>query len=156
MEKSDSTTDQSGAITPYNVFPKILNGDLPASFVYKDEWVTAFMDTQPVTPGHVLVIPNKPASCLAELDPEYGKYMFKTAQQVAAALRASDIPCEAVNLILADGVKAGQTVFYLHLHVIPRFEGDGFGMHFPPNYHERPAREDLDTNAEKISTLLEI
>lgn len=114
------------------------------------------MDVQPITPGHVLVIPNKPASCLAELDPEYGARMFQTAQQVAAAIRASEIPCEAVNLILADGVEAGQTVFYIHLHVIPRFKGDGFGIQFPPDYHERPAREDLDNFATQITTQLHL
>ncbi len=156
MEKSDPVQNQGEAITPHNVFPKILNGELPASFVYKDEWVTAFMDVQPITPGHVLVIPNKAASCLAELDPEYGAQMFRIGQQVAAAIRHADIPCEGVNLVLADGVAAGQTVFYLHLHVIPRFNGDGFSMQFPPNYHERPAREELDTFAAKITTQLDI
>ena len=154
MEKSDPVENQGESITPYNVFPKILNGELPASFVYKDELVSAFMDVQPITPGHVLVIPNKPATTLAELDPEYGARMFQAAQQVAAAIRKADIRCEGVNLILADGAQAGQTVFYLHLHVIPRFEGDGFDIQFPADYNHRPSRDELETYAASIKSEL--
>lgn len=108
------------------------------------------MDVQPVTPGHVLVVPNKPATTLAELPPDYGARLFQVAQSVAAAIRRSNLRAEGINLFLADGVAAGQTVFYVHLHVIPRFEDDGFGIQFPPNYHERPGREELDSNAEAI------
>ena len=152
MEKSDPVENQGESITPYNVFPKILKGELPASFVYKDEWVSAFMDVQPITPGHVLVIPNKSAATLAELDAEYGARMFQVAQQVAAAIRNSDLRCEGVNLILADGAPAGQTVFYMHLHVIPRFKGDGFGIQFPENYNDRPHRDELERYAQTIQS----
>ncbi|MGR8949793.1 MAG: HIT family protein [Gammaproteobacteria bacterium] len=138
------------------MFPKILKGELPASFVHRDEWVSAFMDVQPVTPGHVLVVPNKAASTLAELDPEYGARMFQVAQAVAASLRESQLSTEGINLFLADGVAAGQTVFYPHLHVIPRYHGDGFGIQFPPDYNERPPREELEKNAELISVGLHL
>ena len=150
MEKSDSVAKQGESINAYNVFPKILNGEIPASFVYRDEWVSAFMDVQPVTPGHVLVVPNIAASNLAELPVEYGGRIFEVAQSVAASLRKSELRCAGVNLFLADGVAAGQTVFYLHLHVIPRFDGDGFGIKFPPEYGQRPPRSDLDRYADLI------
>lgn len=150
MEKSDSVENPDELITPYNVFPKILNGELPASFVYRDEWVSAFMDVQPVTPGHVLVVPNVKAASLAELPPEYGARMFQLGQSIAASIRKSNLKSDGVNLFLADGVAAGQTVFYLHLHVIPRFEGDGFGMQFPPDYNQRPERDELEDNASLI------
>ena len=150
VEKSDSAESQGESITPHNVFPKILNGEIPASFVYRDELVSAFMDVQPVTPGHVLVVPNVAASTLAELPPEYGGRMFEIAQTIAASIRQSNLKSEGINLFLADGVAAGQTVFYLHLHVIPRFKGDGFGMQFPPDYHQRPERSELDQNADII------
>ena len=150
MEKSDSVENPDESITPYNVFPKILNGELPASFVYRDEWVSAFMDVQPVTPGHVLVVPNVKAASLAELPPEYGARMFQLGQSIAASIRKSNLKSDGVNLFLADGVAAGQTVFYLHLHVIPRFEGDGFAMQFPPDYYQRPERDELEDNASLI------
>ena len=156
VEKSDSAESQGESITPHNVFPKILNGEIPASFVYRDEWVSAFMDVQPVTPGHVLVVPNVAASTLAELPPEYGGRMFEIAQTIAASIRQSNLKSEGINLFLADGVAAGQTVFYLHLHVIPRFKGDGFGLQFPPDYHQRPERSELDQNADMIRIGLQV
>lgn len=135
-------------------FCKILSGDLPASVVYKDDLCWAFMDTQPVNPGHVLVIPTRHAASLGELDQESGPHMFRTAQRVAQALRESDLRCEGINLFLADGAVAGQEIFHVHLHVLPRYTGDGFGFKFGPHYGRRPPREDLDRAAEQIRTRL--
>ena len=88
------------------------------------------MDIFPVNPGHVLVIPTSHSAFLAELDPEAGAELFRVAQRVAAALRRSDPRCEGVNLFLADGEAAGQEIFHVHLHVIPRQRGDGSGFRF--------------------------
>jgi diadenosine tetraphosphate (Ap4A) HIT family hydrolase len=112
------------------------------------------MDTQPVNPGHVLVIPTRHAAGLAELDQESGPHMFRTAQRVAQALRKSDLRCEGINLFLADGAVAGQEIFHVHLHVLPRYAGDGFGFKFGPHYGRRPPREDLDQAAKQIRTQL--
>ena len=137
------------------IFCKILAGSAPASIVYRDEWVTAFMDIQPVTPGHLLVIPNQHTPDLASVDAETGAQMFKVGQRLAAALRQSGIPCEGVNLHLSDGQVAGQEVGHTHLHVIPRFAGDGFGLKMPPNYRgSQPAREQLEETAGKIRGVL--
>ena len=121
-----------------------------ASIVFKDDRVTAFMDIQPVNPGHVLVVPNHHAAYLADLDSETGGHMFQVAQRVAAAIRQIDVRCEGVNLFLADGEAAGQDVFHVHLHVIPRYAGDGFGLKFGPEYNQLPTRESLDGVADKI------
>lgn len=111
------------------VFCGILAGNLPASVVTRDAGCTAFMDIQPVNPGHVLVVPDQHAATLADLPEETGTRLFRTAQQVAAALYGSGLRCKGVNFLLADGEAAGrQEVFHVHLHVIPRFEGDGFGL----------------------------
>ena len=112
------------------------------------------MDIQPVNPGHVLVVPNRHATFLADLDPEDGVRMFRVAQQVASALRARGVRCEAVNLFLADGEAAGQDVFHVHLHVIPRYRGDGFGLRFSPAYGTRPPRAELDRIARQIGDAL--
>ena len=93
----------------------------------------AFMDIQPVNPRQVLVVSIRHAAYLSDLDGSTGGRMFQVAQKVAAALRASGIRCEGVDFFLADGVVAMQEVFHTHLHVIPRFERDGFG----PKYGER-------------------
>jgi len=132
------------------IFCDILAGKLPSSIIFKDDLCWAFMDIQPVNPGHVLVVPTYHAPFLAELDEESGARMFGMAQHVAKALRHSGLRCEGVNLFLADGEVAGQEVFHVHLHVIPRYAGDGFGFRFGPGYGHRPARAELDAVAVKI------
>ena len=136
------------------IFCAIVAGRAPASIVYRDETCAAFMDIQPVNPGHVLVVPNRHAASLADLDAETGMRMFGIGQQVAAALRASGLRCEGVNLFLADGEAAGQEVFHLHLHVIPRYRGDGFGLRFGPANRTRPPRPELDRIAGQIGDAL--
>ena len=136
------------------IFCAILSGQLPSSRVYEDEVCTAFMDIQPVNPGHVLVVPNRHVTDLAELDEATGRHLFKVAQYAAAALRRSGLKCEGVNLFLADGEAAGQEVFHIHLHVFPRYKGDGFGLKFGPAYFEKPDRGQLDAVAEKIKAAL--
>jgi len=135
-------------------FCDILAGKLPSSILFRDDVCCAFMDIQPVNPGHVLVIPTRHASSLAELDEESGARMFRTAQRIARAVKRSGIKCEGINLFLADGAVAGQEVFHVHLHVVPRYAGDGFGLRFGPDYGNRPGRAALDEMADKIRTVL--
>ena len=132
------------------VFCKIIQGVAPASVVYSDEKVLAFLDIQPVNPGHVLVIPRAHAKDLSELDSEVGGQMLKVAMVVAEGLRRSGVKCEGVDLFLADGEAAFQEVFHVHLHVIPRFRGDGFGLKLGPSYGIKPERKELDRVAEQI------
>jgi histidine triad (HIT) family protein len=137
------------------IFCRILAGDAPGSFVYRDDHVAAFMDIQPVNPGHVLVIPIRHAAFLADIDADTAAAVMRAGQRVAAAIRASGVRCEGVNLFLADGEAAMQEVFHVHLHVFPRFPGDGFGLHFAPEYHtRRPAREELDRTAVSLREAL--
>ena len=145
---------QRGGFDPHTVFADILAGKLPASFIYRDDDVAAFMDMQPINPGHVLVIPTQAAASLAELDPDVGAQMFRVGQRVAAAIRASDLKCAAVNLFLADGADGGQTVFHVHLHVFPRYRGDGFGWSLPARYYSSPARAELERIAEQLKCKL--
>lgn len=132
------------------IFCRIVKGVESASIVYSDERIMAFMDIQPVNPGHVLVIPKTHAAQLSELDPELGAYMFKVAMRVAGALRQSGVKCEGINLLLADGKAASQDIFHVHLHLVPRFRGDGFGMRLGPNYGVKPNRKELGEVAERI------
>lgn len=132
------------------IFCDIVAGKLPSSIIFRDDLCCAFMDIQPVNPGHVLVVPADHASCLAELDEESGAHMFRVAQRIAKAIRNSGIKCEGINFFLADGEAAGQDVFHVHLHVLPRYTGDGFGLRFGPDYGNRPGRAELDRIADKI------
>lgn len=135
------------------IFCRILNGELPASFVYRDDRCAAFMDIQPVNLGHLLVIPVRHAAHLADIDADAAADLMRVAHGAAAALRASGLPCEGVNFFLADGEAAMQEVFHVHLHVFPRFRGDGFGLKFSPEYYKRrPQRSLLDEQAANLAS----
>ncbi|MEU4526326.1 HIT family protein [Amycolatopsis sp. NPDC024027] len=108
------------------VFCAIGSGQAPAAFVHEDDDFVAIVDLRPVTTGHLLVLPRAHHADLASLPASAGARMFTIAQELAAALRRTDLQCEAINLFLADGKAAGQEIPHVHLHVIPRFAGDGF------------------------------
>jgi histidine triad (HIT) family protein len=126
------------------LFCKILAGELDGTMIFQDQICTVIMDIQPINPGHLLVIPNQHIPDLASLPPETGKHIFAVGQKMAAALRQSSVQCEGINFFLADGKAALQEVFHFHLHIIPRFEGDGFGFQFSPRYAELPTRDELE------------
>jgi histidine triad (HIT) family protein len=136
------------------VFCRILEGSEAASFVFRDERCAAFLDIQPVNPGHLLVVPIAHAPHLAELDPETTAHLMRVARELAGAMRASGLRCEGVNLFLADGEAAMQEVMHVHLHVLPRYPGDGFGLRFGPEYGRKPPRQELDDDARRIRAAL--
>ena len=130
------------------VFCAIVAGQAPASRVYEDDRVLAFLDIRPVNPGHTLVIPRRHYAFLAELSEADGARLFVIAQRVAAAIRRSRVRCEGINLFLADGEVAFQEVFHCHLHVLPRFAGDAFRIN--ADWSVSPARAELDTIAKRL------
>lgn len=113
---------------PDCIFCKIIGGKAPAEFVYQDDQVVAFMDINPVTPGHLLVVPKFHAADLTHVPDTFASRILPAAGRLITALKQSGLRCDAVNLFMANGVAAGQSVFHTHLHVIPRFSGDGFGL----------------------------
>lgn len=132
------------------VFCKTIDGRATESLVYSDEKVIAFLDIQPVNPGHVLVIPRQHAAGLSDLDEETGAHIFKVAMRITNALKYSGVRCDGVNLLLSDGAAAFQEIFHVHMHVIPRFEGDKFHFSFGHAYGLKPERTELDAVAAKI------
>jgi histidine triad (HIT) family protein len=129
------------------VFCEIIAGRGESSLVYEDEHVVAFMDIRPLTPGHVLVVPRSHADYLEDLDEDLGASLFRAGHRLARALRRSGLPCDGVNLFLADGEAAFQEVFHVHLHVLPRTPGDGFRIKAA---WRRPDRGELDLAAAKV------
>jgi diadenosine tetraphosphate (Ap4A) HIT family hydrolase len=130
------------------VFCEIVAGRAPASYAYEDDRVVALMDVAPVNPGHVLVVPRLHVAGLADLDDETGGHAFVVAARVAAAVRASGVRCEGINLFVADGEAAFQDVFHFHLHVLPRWRGDSFRIE--ADWSARPERAELDAIAASI------
>jgi histidine triad (HIT) family protein len=135
------------ASTPYCIFCAIVAGVAEASVVYEDEVVVVFMDLNPVTPGHLLVVPRTHAVGLEDLDESSAGHVWAVAHRMAKALRRSGLRCEGINVFLADGEVAFQEIFHFHLHVFPRYAGDGFTI--GANWAGR-SRDLLDADAEAI------
>jgi histidine triad (HIT) family protein len=131
------------------VFCAIVHGDAERSLVHEDDDLLVMMDIQPVNPGHALVLPKPHARRLADLDDPAVAGLFLAAVKTAAALRKSDVCCEGVNLFLADGEAAGQDVDHVHVHVVPRFEGDPFRIEREGGWEQRP-RAELDDAARSL------
>ena len=107
-----------------------------------------------VNPGHTMVVPILHSSGLADLDPDVGGHMFRVAMRVAAAIKISGLRCDGVNLFLADGRAAFQSVFHTHLHVFPRWRGDGFHLVMAPDFTPHRPRKELDDAAALIRAAL--
>jgi histidine triad (HIT) family protein len=111
-----------------NIFAKILRGEMPAAKVFEDEAVLAFMDVFPQSQGHVLVVPKADARTLLDADPEVLRELIVRVQRVARAVREALRP-DGLTVMQFNGAAGGQTVFHLHFHVIPRWEGEPLGRH---------------------------
>ena len=106
-----------------SIFTKIINREIPADIVYEDDVVIAFLTIEPVNPGHTLVVPKTPFNNVFDGDERTMGQMMAVAQKIAHALVDSNLG-GGVNLIMNNGIEAGQEVFHAHMHVIPRNNGD--------------------------------
>ena len=132
-----------------NIFAKILRNEAPAARVFEDELSLAFMDVMPQVQGHTLVIPKAPAENIHEIDPEILGHTVRTTQTVAAAVKlAFDAP--GIMIAQLNGASAGQTVFHLHFHILPRFDGLEFSLHA----RDMQDMEVLKSQAEQIKRFL--
>jgi histidine triad (HIT) family protein len=128
------------------LFCGIVAGDVPAQIVDSDEHTVAFMDINPATPGHALVVPRTHSADLMEISDEDLEYAAVAAQRLAKRMRKALSP-DGFNVLNACGAAAWQTVFHFHLHVIPRYEDDPLKLPWIP----RGAEEDeIAAVADKI------
>jgi histidine triad (HIT) family protein len=130
------------------IFCEIVAGRAPASVIYEDDTLLCFLTIGPVNPGHLMLVPKRHATYVADMDEETGAHLFRVSMRMAAALRASGLRCEGVNWFLADGEAAFQEVPHVHLHVFPRFAGDAFRVVADWSVH--PPRTELDAIAATI------
>ena len=137
------------------IFCQIIAGKAASSNVYEDDVCLAFMDIQPVNPGHVLVVPKMHFKDLSDLPAHIGSHLFQVAQRISLSIAKTQVKSEGIDLFLAHGEAAGQEIFHVHLHMIPRFAGDEFGFRFGPNYVNLPKRSELDMVADQIKQQLE-
>jgi len=125
------------------VFCRIVAGELPATKVYEDELVLAFLDIAPINPGHLLVIPKAHHESIATVPEAVAGRMLRVAARLGIAQRRG-LDADGFNLHLADGPCAGQVVMHAHLHVIPRHAEDGFHWGWrQQRYADDAARDEL-------------
>ncbi|MBB5572434.1 MULTISPECIES: HIT family protein [Rhizobium] len=118
----------SPAYDPNNIFAKILKGEIPSYRIYEDEHTVAFMDVMPQAPGHTLVLPKSASRNLLDADPTVLPHLITTVQKVAVAIQEA-FEADGVYIAQFNEPAAGQTVFHLHFHIIPRHEGIALKPH---------------------------
>ncbi len=132
-----------------NIFAKILRGEIPAHKVYEDDDTVAFMDVMPQGPGHTLVLPKAPSRNLFDADPATLGKLMQTVQKVANAAKEA-FAADGVMIVQYNEPASGQTVFHLHVHIIPRFDG----VPLKPHTGTMEDPQVIATNAEKLRRAL--
>ena len=132
------------------IFCKIVAGQIPCTKVYEDENVLSFLDSGPISPGHTLLIPKKHHETVAEMSAEEVAALFRPVAWLAAAVKAA-VKADGLNVLQNNGSCAGQVVPHLHIHLIPRWPGDGLGYRWPSRKADRDV---LAKQAEAIRAIL--
>ena len=133
-----------------NIFAKIIRGEAPCFKVFEDEQTIAFMDIMPQAEGHTLVIPKEPAENIFDLSADGAAALARTTKRIAEAVRkVTGAP--GVMLAQLNGSAAGQTVFHIHFHVIPRSSGIDLALHA----REKADFTKLKALAEKIAAAVQ-
>ena len=128
-----------------NIFGKILRGEIPCHRVYEDDDTLAFMDVMPQSPGHLLVVPKAPSRNILDADPAVLSKVIPVVQKLAKAAKEA-FEADGISVIQFNEPAAGQTVYHLHFHVVPRYEGQPL----KPHSGQMENNEVLAANAEKI------
>lgn len=131
------------------IFCKILAGEIPSTAVYEDDDFKAILDVNPAARGHVIILPKNHAANIYELPDEDASKIMVVAKKIATAIEKA-YHCDGVNILQNNGEAAGQTVFHLHVHVIPRFKGDTVNI----GWKQGDMPEDLDAICKEIQAQL--
>ncbi|MCR5320031.1 MAG: HIT family protein [Lachnospiraceae bacterium] len=122
------------------IFCKIAKGEIPSKTIYEDEMFRVILDLGPATKGHALILPKEHFANLYELPDNYAEALMKVARKVGLLMKEK-LSCDGLNLVQNNGEIAGQTVFHFHMHMIPRYEGDGQVIGWKPG---EPTGEELE------------
>ncbi|TFF85193.1 HIT family protein [Candidatus Heimdallarchaeota archaeon] len=131
------------------IFCKIVQKEAFAAVVYEDDEILAFPDIKPINEGHLLVIPKQHAVFIEELEEELFLKIFSIGRKLARTIKERIPETTAFNYFIADGEDAGQEVFHVHLHIIPRRPDDGFGFTFDKEYYDRFLTEEQREQVKK-------
>lgn len=128
------------------IFCRIANGEIPAKTLYEDDRFRVILDLGPATKGHALILPKNHAANLFELPQEEAAQVLLVAQRIGTLLREK-LNADGLNLVQNNGEAAGQTVSHFHLHMIPRYVGDGQTIGWQP---QAPSQEELEAIRKEI------
>ena len=125
------------------IFCKLSNGDIPTNALYEDDVVKVIFDLNPASKGHVLILPKNHYKDICEADEEVMAKILPLAAKLGKAMK-SQLGASGFNVVQNNGTSAGQTVFHLHVHVIPRYEGGPDMVNWKPG---KPEQEELAQTA---------
>jgi len=128
------------------IFCKILNGDIPARKFYEDDAAIAFLDINPASPGHSLVVPRQHFKTIADGEQDVIAATFIAVKNVAELVKTR-LQCDGLNIMANQGRTAGQVIQHFHVHVVPRYKGDNIRI-IPPD--RKMSDEKLDEILEKL------
>lgn len=106
------------------IFCQIIAGKLPSYQIYEDDKSLAFLDIKPSNPGHILIIPKKHSASIEDISEADLSHLSKIIKKIGARVKEV-LDCQAYNIVLNNGVLAGQEILHLHFHIIPRYQNDG-------------------------------
>lgn len=129
------------------IFCKIAKGEIPSKTIYEDAEFRVILDLGPAAKGHALILPKKHADNLYELSDETAASAMKLARKMALLMKEK-LHCDGLNLVQNNGAAAGQTVSHFHMHIIPRYEGDGQSINWVPG---EPSQEELEAVRKEIT-----
>lgn len=129
------------------IFCRIANGEIPSKTLYEDESFRVILDLGPATRGHALILPKEHASDLTDLPEKEAAAAFLVAKKMAAKMKEK-LCCDGINVIQNNGTAAGQTVFHFHIHLIPRYSGDGQHIGWKAG---EPSQEELEEVRRQIT-----
>lgn len=122
------------------IFCKLANGDIPTNAIYEDDDFKVILDMGPATKGHALILPKEHADNLFELPEDTAAKLMPLAKKLAISMKEK-LNCDGLNVVQNNGEVAGQTVMHYHLHLIPRYTGDGQRILWKPT---SPSKEELE------------
>ncbi len=124
------------------IFCKIVDGQIPSTTIFEDENVKVILDIAPAAKGHAILLVKQHVANIFELDSVVAGKIFSVVPKVATALK-EELGCDGMNILQNNGEAAGQTVFHLHIHFIPRWKEDTVQIRWTPNSYADGEAEDL-------------
>ena len=124
------------------IFCKIIRGEIPSNTIYEDDEFKVILDASPASKGHALILPKEHYADIYEIDEKTAGHAMQLAKKLAKHM-TDVLKCDGFNIVQNNHEIAGQTVFHFHMHLIPRYEGDGVGLTWKPGELSDEVRDEI-------------